>query len=113
MVSEITYMRDVAGFKQPFTIKQNGTALDLTTLTSPTVRWHFKDSAEAKTSLNWDGTPTGPSNEVANILVTTGFFSKEDDYITSIEVFDSGILILQSIENILVHILEPAGVHTD
>ncbi len=106
-------MRGAAGFSQPFAIKQNGAVLDLTTLSNPTVTWHFKDSDGGKTSLDWDGTPTGAGNNVANIPVTQDFFDKEDDYISSIEVYDDGILIFHNIENILVHILEPAGVHTD
>lgn len=110
---EITYFRENAGFSQQFDLKQNGLALDLTTLTSPTVRWHFKDSEGGKTFLDWDGTPVGPSNNGAKIPVTAGFFNKNEDYDTTIEVFDSGILILHSQENFIVHIKEPAGVHTD
>lgn len=110
---EITYFRANAGFSQQFDLKQNGVDLDLTTLSSPTVRWHFKDSAGAKTFLDWDGTPVGPNNNGAKIPVTTGFFGKNEDYDCAIEVFDNLVLIFHSQENFIVHIKEPAGVHTD
>lgn len=108
-VVEITYFIADAGFKQKFALKENGADLALNLITGVNVVWHFLDSDGAKTSITFDGTPTGsPVLNEAGFDVPTGFFTKEDDYICSIELSDSGILIKHSIENFIVHILKPA-----
>ena len=109
-VIEITYFIGDAGFKQKFALRENGADLDLSLITGRVVVWHFLDSDGVKTSITWDGILGGtPIQNEAGFDVPTGFFTKEDDYISSIELNDGAILIKHSIENFIVHILKPAG----
>ena len=112
---KLQYYRGMGGFTKKFSIFRDGTAFDISLLTSPTVRWHFKDpdTLVAKRFINWDGTPTGSSNEIASFVVPGDFFNKVVIYESQVEVFDSGVLVLHNQEIIIVEVLEPAAVHTD
>lgn len=109
MVIEITYFIGDGGFKQKFSLRQNGVVLDITTIAGAVLVWHFEDSDGAKTKITWDGIPTGTNNEIAGFDVVKTFFTKEDDYICSIEINDNSVLVEHSQDNFLVHILKPAG----
>ncbi len=108
-IVEITYFIGDQGFGQIFALKENGADLDINALTSPTVTWHFLDSDGAKTNIAWTGAPGGsPVLNEATFNVPTGFFTKEDDYICSIELTATGDQVKHSQENFIVHIKSPA-----
>jgi len=112
---KLQYFRGQGGFTKKFSLFQDGSAFDISLLTSPTVRWHFKEVGPpvVKREISWDGTPSGTNSEIAAFVVPGNFFNVVVEYESQVEVFDSGVLVLHNQEIIIVEVLEPAGVHTD
>ena len=110
---KLQFYRGQGGFDKKFAIFQDGVAFDLSLLSNPTVRWHFKRPDETKRLLDWNGVPGGVNNNEATITVTVNFFNEKIIYESQIEVFDGVGLVFHNQEKLIVEILEPSGVHTD
>ena len=112
---KLTYYRGDGGFAKSFIIKQDGALKDLTTISNVAVKWWFKkDKNATPTSIDWDGTPTGASNEIATFNVPGNWFSEKTTYECQLEVYQTiGNLVLHSRHVFLVEVLEPSGVSSD
>lgn len=108
----LTYPRGSQGFSKPFSIFQNGSAVNLLAIANRIVRWHFKDTDATKKFID-HATISGTTNEVANFTVPANFFNKKTEYEYGIEVYNGVILIIPSQETGIVKVTEPPGVHTD
>ena len=112
MAEKLIFYRGQGGFTKKFSIFQDAVAFDISTLISPTVRWHFKRPDATKRFINWDGTPQGANNEIAAFIVSPNFFNEKIIYESQIEVFTSS-LVFHNQEKFIVEVLEPSGVNTD
>lgn len=113
---KLTFYRGEGGFSKSFTIKQDGVVKNLTTITNVFVKWWFKESdGGAPRVIDWTGTPSGASSEIATFNVPANFFNETTTYDCQLEVYQTtgGNLVLHSRQKFLVEVLEPSGVHTD
>lgn len=109
---KMIFYRGDGGITKTFVIQQNKVGFDLTTITSPTVRWHLIEPDGTKRFVDWDGTPTGSNNEEANFDLADDFFNKTVEYRGQIEVFEDGVLVMHNQEIFIVDVREPVGLHT-
>lgn len=113
MTLKLQYYRGDGGFSRKFNILQDGSAFDITALTTPTVRWWFKDEDGNQKSIDWTGATVDSQNNRVQFDVPGNFFDLVTVHECQIEIWDAGALVWHSDPIFLVEVDEPSGLHTD